>query len=349
MKKFLLIFLSIIAIPCFAQTEVSIYNMGGAEGITYYLPNTVLDITVETHCITRQPGEFSRYAERFLRINNAVTENKKHWELIGVKVEEKGVPCPEKMFTVKLNDNASSNIQLTESGIIEAVNTEVGEDIKEPKESKTRQRIDAKRYMTEEILQATSTAKMAELTAKEIYSIRESKMAITRGSAENMPKDGLSMQLVLDELNTQEAALTELFTGRIDTVRYTCNIKFTPSVESDTTRAVLFRFSQKLGILNNHDLAGSPIYYDFKNLETIPQPEEKEKKKKSLKKEGICYIVPGRAKVSIYTNSDILFEEELPIAQLGTIEVLSKNLFKKNNDTEVIFNTATGGIISIDK
>ena len=33
---------------------------------------------------------------------------------------------------------------------------------------------------------------MAELVSREIYAIRESKMAITRGTADNMPKDGVS-------------------------------------------------------------------------------------------------------------------------------------------------------------
>lgn len=47
--------------------------------------------------------------------------------------------------------------------------------------------------MTEEILIAGSTAKMAELVAKEIYNIRESKNSLTRGQADYMPKDGAAL------------------------------------------------------------------------------------------------------------------------------------------------------------
>lgn len=335
-----------------AQSEVGVFSPGMAEGVTYYLPNTVLEITVEANCITRVPGEFGRYADRFLRINDAVTDEDKSWELSGVRVRSVGVPNREKAFTVKLDGSSASNLVLTADGILQAINTKVDEPVVEEKPKKVIRRTDARSYLTEEILQATSTAKMAELTAKEIYAIRESKIAITRGQADNMPKDGVSMQLVLDELDLQEKTLTELFTGRIDTVAYTCDIKFTPTELSDTARAVLFRFSRKLGILQRDDMAGAPVYYDFATLSansSQPIDDGGKKKKKELKKEGICCNVPGRAQVSIYTPGTVLFDEVLPFAQLGTVEVLSKTLFSKNSDTRVVFDTATGAVISIEK
>ncbi len=346
MKKTIFALLAIMALPVFAQTEVNMFNPGFGEGVTYSLPQTVLNIMVEAECITHTPGEFSRYADRFLRINDAISKEEKYWELTGVKLNLSGTPDPDKMFTVKLNNSSASNVVLNSEGIIESINCKVEKEEENTPVKHHTQRIDAKQYMTEEILQATSTAKMAELTAKEIYAIRESKMAITRGIADNMPKDGLSMQLILNELNTQEMALTQLFTGHIDTVKYTCNIRLTPTAQSNTDKSVLFRFSRKLGILEKDNLAGKPIYYDItsKNI-IIPATENK----KVIKKEGVCYNVPGRAQVRIYTASETYFDEELPIAQLGNVEILSKNLFNKNADTQVVFDTATGGIISIEK
>ena len=66
-------------------------------------------------------------------------------------------------------------------------------------------------FLTEEILMASSTAKMAELVAKEIYNIRESKNALLRGQADNMPSDGAQLKIMLDNLNLQEEAMTEMF------------------------------------------------------------------------------------------------------------------------------------------
>ena len=351
MKKNILYILTCLfaALPLSAQTEVGAYKNGEASGVTYYLPNTVLDITLEAIEITRTPGEFSAYAGNYLHITDAISKPEKYWEISSVTIKQLGTPNPEKMYTIKLAEGSSAaNVQLSKEGILQAINTRFTEEAPQAKKSTAKQLPDPKSYLTSEILQATSTAKMAELTSKEIYAIRESKLAITRGQAENMPKDGLSMQLVLAELSMQEQSLKSLFVGTCDTVRYTCNIKLTPTMESDTTKAVLFRFSRKLGILKNNDLAGAPIYYDFKNLFSIPQPADNGKKKKAPKKEGVFVNIPGKAAVKIYSPTKVYFEEELPFAQLGTTESLSKELFNKNVTTKVVLDKATGGVIKIE-
>lgn len=350
MRNILIALICATAIPALAQTNVSSFMPGIAEGVTYYLPNTTIEITVDAMCITHKPGEFHKYADRFLRISNVISAEESYWEMTGIRVTESGRPNPEKMFTIKVNNSTASNVKLTDDGILASINasTEQPND-EQPAEHPENEVVDARQYMTEEILQTTSTAKMAELVAKEIYAIRESKLAITRGHADNMPKDGLSMQLVLAELDKQEKAFTSLFTGRTDTTYVSRTVKFTPTAESDTTKAVMFRFSRKLGLVDNANLAGAPIYYDFKNLHSvyIPTPDE-QAKKKEIKKEGVCYNIPGKALLKIYITGRTLYEEELPIAQLGTTEVLSKTLFNRNNATAVTFNTATGGIIKIE-
>lgn len=343
--------LSFVSMVGMAQVDVNAFTAGANEGITYFLPDTKLDIEVQARCISRVPGEFGRYADRFLRINDAVGREDKEWSIVHIDVKPVGVPNRQKAFTVALGNSVSSNITLNDDGIINAINRDVPTEKSVVRQKNVVKRVDARVYLTEEILQATSTAKMAELVAKEIYSIRESKIAITRGTADNMPKDGVSMQLVLDELDLQERTLTELFTGRVDTLDYVYNILLNPSAMTDTTKAVLFRFSRKLGLLEGDNLAGAPVYYDYNPLVMQDESvqESGKKKKKDKKKEGVCYIVPGRALVKIYSSGDTMYEDEIPVAQLGTVEVLSKSMFGKNSDTKVLFDTSTGGVISIDK
>ena len=72
---------------------------------------------------------------------------------------------------------------------------------KTPEAKATESSIDPRSFLTEEILMSNSSAKMAELVAREIYSIRESKNALLRGEADNMPKDGAQLKLRLDNLN----------------------------------------------------------------------------------------------------------------------------------------------------
>lgn len=354
MKKIITAFILALAAPCAAQTDISSFFSGTSEGVTYFLPDTKINITVEACCITRTPGEFSSYAERFLHIKDAITEPGNSWEIVGIESSSEGIPCKEKAYTVKLNNSSASNITLNDKGIIQAINTTAPEN-SEAKGTVIRQNtnnhFDASQYLTEEMLTATSTAKMAELTAKEIYTIRESKLAITRGQSDNMPSDGAAIALLLQELDKQERALTEMFIGRTDTLYHSYSYEFTPSCDCDTTKAVLFRFSRKLGVLDKDNLAGEPVYYDLKNLRTVelPTASETEDNKKSIKKEGVCYNIPGRARLEIYTRTRTLAKKDIAIAQLGTTEVLSKTLFGKNNTTKVLFDPATGGIISIKK
>ena len=352
MKRILLIIATLTALPLFAQTEVNAFYSGTNEGITYCLPDTRIEITVNAVCITRTPGEFNRYAERYLRVNNAITEASSIWEITGADVTTTGIPNADKMYTIRMNNSTACNINLCKNGIISGINTKETEIAKSDKGCSLQKskNTDAAQYMTEEMLQATSTAKLAELTAKEIYAIRESKLAITRGTSENMPKDGESMHLVLDELDRQEKALTELFTGRTDTTYFSHSYTLEPEVGCDTTKAVLFRFSRKLGFVDKDDLAGEPVYYNLRDMKTvhIPTPEENGKKK-VLKKEGVCYNIPGKAEFAIFTRGKKLYNAEIYIAQLGTTEILSKELFKKGAATKVTFDTATGGITSIEK
>ena len=352
MKKILLFLVTLAALPLFAQTEVSSFFSGANEGITYCLPDTRIEITVKAACITRTPGEFNRYAERFLRVNNAITESATLWEITETNVATIGIPNADKMYTVRFNNSSACNISLSKDGIIKSIN--IKEEKEEPQNTTVaataNNHIDATQYMTEEMLQATSTAKLAELTAKEIYAIRESKLAITRGLSENMPKDGQSMQLVLNELDRQEKALTELFTGRTDTIYSSRSFTIEPAMGNNITKEILFRFSRKLGFVDKNDLAGEPVYYNLRDMKTvyIPTAEELEKRK-VLRKEGVCYNIPGKADFSLFTRSKKLNNTEIYIAQFGATEILTKELFNKKATTKVLFNTATGGIISIEK
>ena len=333
-----------------AQTEVNVFTPGVNEGVTYSLPDTRIEVTLNATCIRRTPGEFSRYAERYLRTKNAIEKADISWKLDKVEVKCTGTPSPEKMYTIKLNNSKASNIVLCENGIIESINTKVDhrDEPQEPTTNNTGKTVDASQYMTEEMLQATSSAKMAELVAKEIYLIRESKLAITRGQADNMPKDGHAIQLVLNELDKQEEALTSLFLGRTDTVVYRKQVVIDVPADCDINKSVLLRFSRKLGFLDKDNLAGEPVYYNLKDMKSV-NITSIGNNKKTIKKEGIFYNVPGKAEIEIYTRSRKYVKAELPIAQLGTTEVLSRSLFGKSNDTKVIFDTATGGIISIEK
>lgn len=329
-----------------AAQDISPYLPGEDEGIVYFLPKTMLEVNVIATRVTYHPGELCQYANQYLRMNNVSPEPETYWEIKQIEVRSAGVPDSTKAYLVKLKDKSSmSNVELTEEGLIEAINTSAPE--KMPMEyvlEKPQKHENPRRYMTEDILLAGSSAKMADLTAKEIYNIRESKNLILRGQADAMPKDGASLQLVIDNLDTQEKALTQLFTGTTDREDKVFTAHIVP--QDGLTDKVALRFSRSLGVLPAEDLAGEPIYLNLKSTVPLPTVIEDNKKKKKL--EGAIYNIPGKGKVTVSYQGKTCFEAELPITQFGTTEVLVNDLFKKVN-TRVIFNPETGSILKIDK
>ena len=241
----------------------------------------------------------------------------------------------------------TSQVELTKEGIIKAINTTAPEEeIPTPQAVPEKpKRVDPRNFMTEEILLAGSTNKMAELIAKEIYSIRESKNSLTRGQADYMPQDGAALKLMLNNLEIQEKALTEMFSGYTDRMEKTFTFYAEP--EQEITDQVVCRFSKKLGVVKENNLAGEPIYLSVKDQTTLPPADEEAKAKKKL--DGVIYNIPGKGMVAVKGLGKTYYNKELQITQFGETEVLLDNLFNKKVNTRVIFNPITGGIMKIDK
>lgn len=331
-----------------AQTQVGEFNPGGvANGVNYVLPKTVLKVDVSAIKVTYTPGEFAKYAERYLHIGGVNTEPSVTWRVTKLDVRQEGVPDTLKVYTVKLKDKTvAPMVQLTPSGILVAVNTRADmQECRLPEQRTTSHKMDARQYLTEDILSATSTAKMAELTAQEILDIRESKNAIKRGQVESMPQDGASLKIVLDELNRQEEALTQLFMGYADTTFVAKS--YTAIPDGDIDKLVLFRFSGKLGFVDADDLAGAPYYLSVKDQHTVVLPSEQEKAKRKI--DGLVYNMPGMAKVALTTLQGAVYEHEMPFAQFGTIDTLSPTLFNKSTTIKLTLHPATGGILHLEQ
>lgn len=347
MKRTVTIIACAIALGANAQTEVNSFTPGiNAEGVTYCLPKTMVKVNVKATQENYTPGEFSKYAERYLRLEGVNTESQSQWVLNNVMISTKGVPDPEKVFTVRLKDKTSAPlISLTEDGIICAINTDVVKQKEQPETTKViTPRYNSKDFLTEEILMAGSTAKMAELTAKEIYNIRESRNSILRGQADSMPKDGDSMKFMVAQLDKQEAALLQMFTGYTELVDKSFDLMISPS--DSIQHQVLFRFSTKLGVLSDSNLAGDPVYLDIENERTVPQASAENKSKRKLS--GIVYNLPGKALVKVYQGKKTFYKGELDLTQFGETEILDSDLFNKKMSTKISFDSNTGSVLKVD-
>ena len=353
MRNIIIIACLLFHLPLMAQTKVIKKNAVKANnfGITYSLPKTSLLVNAEVIKITSKAGPYYKYAEKYLGVKNAISEDKVYYQLGKISLENKGIPDPDNTYIVEFKSGTvAPYAYLTEEGLLCSINAEYMPEKSTTEEARKRKQqsgqIANASVLSEELLMAGSTAKQAEVAAKQIYRIRDSRLNILTGEADNLPPDGEAMKLVIQQLEEQEQALTNLFTGI--QVRDTSDYEITIDPYDDLEKEILFRFSPLLGIVAADDLGGAPVYLDLKAIDRAPalEPKEAEKKEKSLK--GIIYNIPGKASIAISMNKKTLLKGEVQVTQFGTQEGLAPVMFEdKKAPVKIYFYPETGAIKQI--
>jgi hypothetical protein len=322
-------------------------------GVQYVLPKTQLLVDVDYSELQQKAGPYARYAYNYLGIadSEVVQEDQTTFTLNRVGVTETGVPNKEQTYLVSFKVKTTAPyVYLTEDGLLCTINADY-----EPEENqvvaKTEKpaapviEINPQSVYTEEYLRAGSVSKMAEVAAKTIYKIRESRQDILTGEADEMPKDGEAMKLVLGNLEAQERVWMRLFVGTQETVKHHKQLTIEPSDELDNE--ILFRFSNFLGMVDADDLSGRPITLTITDLQSVeisvPDPK---KKQKPL--EGITYNLPGKAELTIRDGKQYLYSNNINVTQFGTTQVLVPSLFEDNKKpVQVYFYPQLGAIKQI--
>ena len=335
-----------------AQTVISSYKPGvTSEGAVYYLPKTAIRVTMQVEKSTYTPGEFCKYSEKYLRIKDVPTNASTKYRILSVKQEPFAIADTSKCYAVKFNaKTVACNVRLSNEGILLAINTDAKQQPKSapaPTQQSRPLKKSPKSYLNEEILSAGSTAKMAELTAQEIYELRESKSMLAKGQADFMPKDGEQLKLMMEELDTQNEALTSLFIGTTenDTTTHT----FTYVVDKPTKRDILFRFSPEYGLVDNDDLSGTPYYINIEDLKMVAEPETVDPKKAAKPQQSGIYVnVPGKMRATIFDAKNQIVSNEFAAGQFGNVELLSGVLFNKKYTTRLLLNALTGAVEKLE-
>ncbi len=319
-------------------------------GVAYTLPKTTLKITADFSKITLKAGPYAKYAEKYLGITeNVILENQVYYTLDRVDVVSKGIPDKEETYVIEFKaKSAAPFAYLTKDGLICTINAEYVPETPGPNKETDPMMTGipstaAQSAYTEEYLRAGSFSKMAEVAAKQIYKLRESRMDILTGEAENAPRDGEAMKIVLQRLEEQEKALVELFTGSKSTEKQSATFEVEPA--GNMEKQVVFRFSKYLGVVGPDDLSGSPVYINLKKLESAESPVELKEKKDP---KAIVYNLPGKAFVEAYYGTQQVYKGEVQVVQFGTKQTLSTSMFEdKKGPVRVIFYPETGAIKQI--
>ena len=314
-------------------------------GITYTLPKTVVKVTVNATKTTTTAGIYGPYAEKYLGLTDVASSDRTTWEINSIALNTVAAPDTSRTFHIDFSDKAGlPEFYLSDEGTLLSINRApetIRPSVKLNKDGETKKlTLKATDVMSEEILKAGSKAKQAELTAREIFSIRESRKNLLKGDVDNMPADGASFQLVLDNLDAQEQALLSLFVGvsTVETVERVFEYVPTANVKNE----VIFRFSRFDGCLDSDDLLGEPYYITVNILEDNRMAAAPADPKKKL---GIAYNVPGRAQVKLIYKNEAIVENTIHFGQFGHVEQLPVNQFTdKKKMASASFNSLTGSI-----
>lgn len=340
-----------------AQTEVGEFRPGVTlDGVNYFLPKTMLRVIITAEKTVTMPGEFAPYADRYLRLSSVPMNESTTWTMKSLTVIPIGVPDSTKAYNIKLKSKTSAPlVSLTDDGLLIGINAEVAPEATPqlPPAVQAPKAVNGRDFMTHDILAAGSTAKMAQLTAEEIYDIRDSRNSLIRGEADNTPKDGAQLKLMLDNIDQQLYALESLFKGQQITSTEVMSFDYEPVVDDgldDNNRQMLCRFSQRLGLVDADDLSGEPLWLTIKPVGSLPQAVDDPAvaKKKAKMEQGVYVNQPQRAQLVISSASQTLLTTEIPVCQLGTTEILSDALFNKKMETRVTLYQHTGSVKSIE-
>lgn len=340
---------ALIALQATAQeTQKLTANKHNEYGIIYSLPVTHLNIEVEAVKTVKKAGPYYKYAKKYLGVNKVISHDSQTWEIKNVRITPYGVPNKDNEYLMKFKSGSVPYLLLDAEGLPLAINTEVDESVVKRKRNQFddqegyNQAEIASTY-SEEMVASESTMKSAEATSLRIFELRDSKNDLASGNADQMPPDGQSLKLMLDELTKQEAILTSLFLGTTTTETKVFRFDYVPT--EDVQKEIIFRVSDFNGIVDKNDLSGDPVYLDLEITSRGELPVDDKGKEKEIPKGAVMYNIPGKADVTLTYNGKRMAQETVQVAQFGVDFGLEPKMFTdKKAPAYVIFNPETGAI-----
>ena len=357
MKKIVII---LAAMCCVMGAKAQVVNEGDAS-LVYYMPKNTLQVKINYTAITHKAGPYKDFAKELLGLEDVIERNETHYEL--KKAVVRTITTPDFSRPVTITAQADVPIQLlalTKDGLLAGYNVSSNElrpafpaqqGPKGPQGNhRSFDRVKANASIPVEVNQAVNKREKAELIAKQIYRLRETRIYLLSGEVDKMPADGEATKEVLRQLDAEEKGLTELFTGT-KSVRHLSETFLYEPTQSE--RYILCRFSETDGLIDKEDEVGEPIIFKAEVKKQIlgeAQDNTKEQGKRNKDKvvlSPIMYNLPGWLDYTIEYGIQCLASKSLPIAQFGIAVPLAQNLFIGKTLPQIEFNTQTGNIKTI--
>lgn len=334
-------------------TKVLTAEKSNEYGIVYSLPQTALEIDVTARHRVSKKGPFYLYAKKYIGTTDVIKEDSEMWEITDVKVRPYGVPDSGTQYLMQLKAGALTTVTVDADGMLLAINKQVEARPKtENQQSSTGNPTKwptGKEYLEfvdEDFVASQSPARQAQLLAEALMEVRDSRLSLTRGTADAMPTDGKQLELMLNSLSEQETSMTRAFTGSVTEETVTRTFTYIPE---DDGKEILFRLSDFAGFVDADDLSGEPVYIKVESANVPKLPVDAKGEEKKLPRNAVIYNLPGSAQVTLISpTGKKLFDKEMLFSQFGITFGLDPNLFiDKKEPSFATFDPITGALIEV--
>lgn len=339
---------------CAIQAQVVEQN---EPALVYYSPKTTVTVDFTYVVEKQEPGIYAQYAEAMIGATDAVKENKTTYQLDKVRIGTMTSTDYARPHKVVADASMPFLFRINEKGLLTGYNLPPFEKkfYENPSPDKQDKKFGCKEAkkcckggavtpLPEEALKAASPLAQANAIAKQIFHLRETRMYLINGEVEHAPADGEAMRLVLEELDRQEKALTELFIGKKSKQTEHKLVTFMPEEQRQ-----LWYFSEENGFTDAENIDANTIVASIALQPQQYAPSATDKKKKAVEPSQFVYNLPGNGEVKVLYKGKELAKRTIPVAQLGIDVPLPKDIFKGPNMPIIVVSEKTGNIISISK
>jgi Domain of unknown function (DUF4831) len=364
-KVNLIVFIIFLSNSLFGQGILSVQKVGekplkNADNlIIYALPRTTLAFKIVSRVTNTYYGPYFAYAEEYLGIKGAPSENKTEWSIDSVNILSFKEADPDEYYAVKTKSNFNPKpiFLLNESGLIldpslpEQLGQQNDHNIITKKNALTSEVIEVsmQKYYNEKadtfyktmlkdsiylkipLIRTRQELKNLKDKAREaadvIVKIRQRRFEMILSEDEALP-EVKAFHLALDEMRKIEEDYLALFTGRQTTNTFTTWFYYTPASVSRDSQFEIFRFSSKNGISDRKDATATPVFLTFEKDNRTRAINDWMQYISNPGQNHLFYRIPDAATVDVIWKGDLLASKKLLIYQFGTVVPFPVNVGK---------------------
>ena len=309
----------------------------------YYMPKTEVVLQLDYVKTTYVPGKYAEWAESLLGVDNAILEDSVAYSIADLYLLTQSKADTTRMYTVRPEAGAQMQLlSMTPDGLLYGYNVPYSGPKRQEmpkKKEKTVVKTELPASTLEETVKTDSMPKQAKSVAKQIYQLRDNRIYLLSGDAENQPADGVSMKAILEEIDRQEKALVQLFMGSqiCQTMHKELRLDPAQAIE-DSVMICMGGDTLRVSVRPTAQQVAAPVVdKKAKKQKGAPTPSQ------------IYYNLPGTAHITVVSSvRGELINEVVPVAQLGVSVPLAQDLFTNPAErVRIRFDVNTGNILSI--